>query len=187
MSGSKNPSNNTRFKKGQSGNPNGRPKSAKEKQVSAFDIVVDRTLTVTQNGMPREMTVEEALQHQTYREAIGGSRMAQREIFKMIAKREKARAARDDRISPFVQRRLEIDPDNADGALIILGIATHDESRNEWADKREPLLLEPWAVQAALTRRRGGEQLRTDEIVEIKQRTRNGEGKLRWPRGGEND
>jgi hypothetical protein len=31
---------------------------------------MDRTLTVTQGGKPREVTLEEALQHRTYQEAI---------------------------------------------------------------------------------------------------------------------
>ena len=78
----------SRFRKGQSGNPKGRPKKAKPQAASAFDIVIDRTLTVTQGGMPREVTVEEALQHRTYQDAIAGSRSARREVLKMIAKRE---------------------------------------------------------------------------------------------------
>ena len=155
-----NPSISGRFRKGQSGNPKGRPRAAKEKQASAFDIVIDRTLTVTQNGVPREVTVEEALQHRTYQDAIGGSRMAQREVFKMIAKREKALAAKGDGNLPRVVSRLEpVDPENADAALQILGIATRDAGRDRWENEREPLLLELWAVQAALARRRGGERL----------------------------
>ena len=39
---------------------------------------MDRTLTVTEGGHVREMTVDEALQQKTYQAAIAGSRMAQR-------------------------------------------------------------------------------------------------------------
>ena len=34
------------FRKGRSGNPNGRPKSSRASRASAFDIVVGKTLTV---------------------------------------------------------------------------------------------------------------------------------------------
>jgi hypothetical protein len=57
----------TRFSKGQSGNPSGRPKKRRP-NVSAFDIVFDKTLTVTQGGVERELTVDEALQLQTYQQ-----------------------------------------------------------------------------------------------------------------------
>ena len=50
-----------RFVKGQSGNPRGRPK-ARRPHVSAFGIIFDKTLTVTQNGVERELTIDEALQ-----------------------------------------------------------------------------------------------------------------------------
>ena len=88
--GPKSPPISSRFQKGQSGNPKGRPRKAKlEKTGSAFDLVIDKTLTVTQGGVPREVTVDEALQHRTYQDAIAGNRSARREVLKMIAKREK--------------------------------------------------------------------------------------------------
>jgi hypothetical protein len=46
---------------------------------------MDRTLTVTQGGKPGEVTLEEALQHRTYQDAIkGGNRASQREVLKMM-------------------------------------------------------------------------------------------------------
>ena len=157
----------------------------KGKQASAFDIVFNKKLTVVQNGVARELTVEEALQHRTYQDAIGGSRLAQREVLKMIAKREKARAATADVPQLQVTSREEpVDPDNADSALQVLGIATRDQQRSQWKNKREWLLLELWAVQAALARRRGGERLDEREVTEIKRCTRDAE-KLRWPRKSE--
>ncbi|TAJ36639.1 MAG: hypothetical protein EPO55_21405 [Reyranella sp.] len=183
MTESEKPSSIGRFQKGQSGNLKGRPRAARERQASAFDIVVRKTLTVTQNGVPRLATIEETLQQKTYLAAIGGNRPAQREIFKMIEKREQWLAAKGGRKLPPVIRRLEpVDPDNADEALKILGIATHDESRDGWGDERDPLLLEPWGVQAALSRRRGGERLRNEEAADIKRSTRSAD-RLRWPRG----
>ena len=61
---------------------------------SAFDIVIDKTLTVTQGGVPREVTVEEALQHRTYQDAVAGNRSARREVLKMIEQAARDRADR---------------------------------------------------------------------------------------------
>ncbi len=71
--GSGEPPEASRFAKGRSGNPKGRPKAEKAKTVSAFDIVIDKLLTVTQGGVTREVTIEEALQHQTYQRRSPGT------------------------------------------------------------------------------------------------------------------
>src|SRR3954468_3886937 len=78
-----------RFQKGQSGNPAGGPR-ARRPHISAFDIIFDKTLTVTQNGVERELTIDEALQLQTYQAALKGSKLAVRTVLKMIEKREAA-------------------------------------------------------------------------------------------------
>ena len=171
----------SRFRKGQSGNPKGRPKKVKPRATSAFDIVIDRTLSVTQDGVSREVTVDEALQHRTYQEAIAGSRSARREILKMIAKRELHLAAQQGELKPQYEFRNEHDPANADAAMLILGIADHDPARKGAEDEGLQLLLEPWVVQAALSRRRGGARLSDKEVADIKRCTRD-PGSLRWPR-----
>lgn len=144
--------------------------------------MIDKLLTVTQGGVAREVTVEEALQHQTYQAAIAGNRAARREVLKMIAKREKYLAARRPKATRKIERFLEIDPDNADAALLILGIAEQNPLRAGDDYSKTHLLLDPWAVQAALSRRRGGQQLNEKEREEIKRCTRD-PGTLRWPRG----
>lgn len=173
----------TRFRKGQSGNPKGRPRKAKAVSSSAFDVIVDRTLTVTRDGVVSEVSVEEALLHRTYQDAIAGKRLARREVLKMIAKREKARADRDGKRSPKIERLYEtVDPRNANTALLLLGIACRDVSWPQGLDDpTERLLLEPWAVQAAISRRRGGSRLSERDVETIKRCTRDAET-LRWPR-----
>ena len=77
------PPKSTRFRKGVSGNPHGRPRKERPADsTSAFGVVIDRKLTVTQDGKSREVTVEEALQHKTYQNAIAGNRSGQREVLK---------------------------------------------------------------------------------------------------------
>jgi hypothetical protein len=171
------------FRKGRSGNPKGRPTSSRASRASAFEVIVEKILTVTQHGRTREITMEEALQQRTYQDALAGKRPAMREVLKWINKREAwlaehmPKASRDD----FVLR-LSDDPDNADTALLLLGIAAHDPDRAEWGKDRAQLLLEPWAVQAALRRRRGGHRLTDNQREEIRRCTRD-PNSLRWPRG----
>jgi hypothetical protein len=129
--------------------------------------VIDRTLTVTQNGKPREVPIEEALQHRTYQDALGGSRAARREVLKMIAKRDKWRAAKAPKHRPVEVRIEPVDPDNAHEALILLGMAEPDPWWGSASDRYERLLLRPWAVQAALSRS-GRRRLSARDIAEIK-------------------
>jgi hypothetical protein len=166
------------FRKGTSGNPKGRPKSRRASSISDFDIILDRTLTVTQDGKPRELTLEEALQHRTYQEAIKGNRASQREVLKMIAKREKWLAAKRpvSRLNVLMETE---DPDNANEALLLLGIAEPDTRWNHPTDKYQHLRLKPWAVQAALSRP-GGRRLSVQDVSEIERCTRDAET-LRWP------
>ena len=180
------PPRESRFKKGTSGNPKGRPKAMQKASPSAFDIIIGKTLKVTRNGVDREVTVEEALQHRTYQDAIAGSRAARREVLKWIAKREEAIAERRKPAfnSGLKKTRFTHDPSNADEALLLLGIANLDPARQNGRQPRDHLLLEPWAVQTALGRRRGGQRLTKKEISEIKRCTREPDT-LRWPRGYE--
>jgi hypothetical protein len=142
------------------------------------------TLTVNGPGGTREMTVEEALQQRTFQEALKGKRMAIREVAKWIIKREEWLEKHAPKpIGPFRLHPLLTSPDphNADAALLLLGIAAHDPKRADWGADRAHLLLEPWAVQAALRRRRGGQRLTDKELENIRHRTRDPDS-LRWPR-----
>ena len=65
---------------------------------------------------------------------------------------------------------------------MLLGIAAPNPARAEFGNDRAQLLLEPWAVQAALRRRRGGHRLTDRERDEIWRCTRDPDC-LRWPGG----
>ena len=69
MAGSLDLTNNGRFKKGQSGNPNGRPRAVMAKAASAFEVIFERELPLIENGVARVVSLEEALQRKTLREA----------------------------------------------------------------------------------------------------------------------
>nr|WP_166179970.1 DUF5681 domain-containing protein [Altererythrobacter segetis] len=170
----------TRFSKGQSGNPKGRPK-ARRPHVSAFDIIFDKTLTVTQGGVERELTIDEALQLQTYQAALKGSRMAIRQVLKMIEKREAALAKLNPPKSRALTMEVEHDADNADEAMRILGIATLDKTEDSGGYWSTHLRLATWATQAALSRP-GRRRLTEKDVEDIKRLTCSPE-RLKWPRG----
>lgn len=191
MSGKVGPGNppiSGRIKKGEVRNPKGRPKKQRQEgPASAFDVVIDKTLTVTRGGEIQEVTMEEALQHRTLQDAMAGNRPARREILKMIAKREKFLARRHKPKWPAAKWSIEPeDPTNAHKAMLLLGIACHHPWFEEINTSYEHVQLEPWAVQAALGRRKGGKRLTEKEIFEINRCTFDSE-KIKWPRGTEND
>ena len=168
----------TRFAKGQSGNPKGRPKKRRP-DVSAFDIIFDKTLTVTQSGVERELTVDEALQLQTYQAALKGSRMSVRAVLKMIEKRELAIAKLNPAPVHPVTLEHEYEADNADEALCLLGIARR-ATEADGMEKALPIRLLAWAAQAGISRagRRGITDKEKGDIV----RFTFDANTLRWPR-----
>ncbi len=171
------------FPKGRSGNLKGRPTSSRAPKALRVRGVGGKTLTVTDHLGTREIGIEEALQQRTYQDALAGKRMAIREVAKWIIKRAAWFAKHaPEAFWPEVTSHISPDPDNADAALLLLGIAAPNPERAEVGKKRAQLLLEPWAAQAALRRRRGGQRLTDAERHAIRRCTRDPDC-LRWPRG----
>jgi hypothetical protein len=171
-----------RFKKGQSGNPKGRPKKPTVSAKSAFEIIMDRTLSVTRDGVPTQVGIEEALQLRTYQAAIAGKRAAQKQILKMILKREEAiaKSARQD--TKPIKRLIEKNPENACEALTLLRITTPSK---KWGDSFDSPLndqMESWAVNLALSRRQGRKGLSEEDVRIIRDATRDPEN-IKWPKG----
>ena len=170
-------SRDTRFKPGQSGNPKGRPKKPRRPHLSAFEIILDKTLIVMRNGQPREATIEEALQQQTLKDALAGKRLAIRQILKMIAKRENALAKKHRPVTKPPKLEMHHTSDNADAAMRILGIADRDPGFPG------RIKLHSWATQAALSRP-GRKALAAKDVSNIKFFTFEAND-LSWPKGRE--
>ena len=167
-----------RWEKGHSGNPAGRPRKRRP-HVSAFDIIFDKSLTFTQNGVERDLTVDEALQLQTYRAALKGKRMAIRHVLKMIEKREAALGAGAPAPEP-VTWEIEHDSDNANEAMLLLGIAEYGPAPPGGGPATRPFKLATWATQAAISR--PGRRALTAKEIEVIKRDTNGADRLKWPR-----
>jgi hypothetical protein len=169
-----------RFVKGQSGNPNGRPRKRRP-NVSAFDVIFDKRLTVTHGGIERELTVDEVLELQTYQAALKGSRMAIRQVLKMVEKRELA-LAKDAPPKPSRPMKFahENDPRNADAAMLILGITVRDPSWTHPCKYGVRMKLATWAAQAGLSRP-GRRTLSSKDVEDVKRCTLEPD-KLKWPR-----
>lgn len=165
----------TRFQKGQSGNPKGRPPKPRRPNISAFEIVLDKRLTATVGGKERELTVEEVLQQQTLKDALAGKRMAIRKVLKMIEKRENALAKKNGPPPTNIPWEVHHNSDNANEAMRILDIAVPDQTHpNRW-------MVQAWATQAAISRP-GRRKFSAKEVHDIKFFT-NDPDTLRWPRG----
>jgi hypothetical protein len=151
----------TRFRKGQSGNLRGRPPKAKA-PASVLSALLEETLTVKQNGVEREATLEDALRLRTLQAAMKGEPRAIRQVIKMIIEREALRAKRSGKKMPKSEVVLirERDSDNAFEAMLLLGIAqlNPDSGRPDpnkavteerWPYQYDWVELEDWAISAA--------------------------------------
>lgn len=169
----------TRFKRGQSGNPKGRPRKPKPPASSPFAIL-DELLTVHELGSVGELPLEDAMLIKTYQLAITGSRRAGKKLVKMILEREKLRFKSCALQAPRITSKLERDPENALEALEILGIASREANANVGDSRNGYLRLERWAVEAAL-RRRNFDELSSSDKQSIRRWTRDSAA-VKWPR-----
>ena len=137
--------------KGRSGNPSGRPKTRRPHN-SAFDIIFDKTLTVRQGSLEREITIAEALEFQTYQAALSGNKPAIRTVLKMIEKRERALRLAAPPPPPIARPfKFSNATKSADEAMRLLNIIC---SNPDWPgpNSSRPQVVETWAAQAAISR-----------------------------------
>ena len=173
-----------KFTKGISGNPGGRPPKPKNR-VSPYDIVVARQFILTQDGLPRHMTAEEALQRKTFEQAMAGKRIAIRQVLKMISARDSA-LKKEFKSSLRSNLKIETLPsESINPALALLDIIRPDDRWDEVEMRQAGWVLSTWAVQAALNRRGSVRKLNKVDAVKmingIKHFTLNSQS-LVWPR-----
>ena len=169
--GYKRPPAASRFTKGRSGNPKGRPRG-RHREVP-YHSVLGQMVTVREDGRERRVTAAEAFLLQLTRKGLMGDRAAARASLAAI---EAARAGRAEHAAPTIMRVVFVG--FGIGCILrTLGLAV---KRNPLDKDRVRWLLEPWIVQAALDRF-GDRRLNPDEQREIWKVTRTPE-KVAWPK-----
>lgn len=161
----------TRFQKGNSGNPSGRPKGKRNSEIP-YNNVLGQMVTVREDGRERRVTAAEAFLLQLTQKGLAGDSAAARSSLAAI---EAARAKTSDAQSN-VASCIVLVPMQIECVLRRLGMAIKkypmDEKRVRWK-------INPWPVQAALARL-GDRQLSEDEQREVWNCTRMPH-KIAWP------
>jgi hypothetical protein len=76
------PPKKSQFKKGQSGNPNGRPKGSKN-AASLFNEIFDQQVTVVKNGKPTKVPIMQAMLMKLAAMAMGGDMKAMAKVLEL--------------------------------------------------------------------------------------------------------
>lgn len=161
----------TRFRRGQSRNPRGRPKN--RRREIPYDAFLGQMVTMRSAGRKMSITAAEAFILQLTQKGLAGDSAAVRASLGAI---KAARAVRGDdvpRIDMIIMTPLAI---GADVILKVLSIATKKYPK---VQNRVPWELNPWIVEAALDRL-DGRQLSTGEQCEVWNATRT-HHKVSWP------
>lgn len=166
------PPRSSRFTKGQSGNPAGRPRG-RHREIP-HDVILGQMVAIREDGRQRRVTAAEAFLLQLTQKGLAGDSAAARSSLEAI---EKARSARCDEHLPRIDNIvLQAIDSGADVILEPLGMATMkypaDKKRVRWE-------LNPWIVEQALERL-GARKLSVAEQKKVWEATRTPR-KVKWP------
>ena len=162
----------TRFRKGQSGNPRGRPRNRKNEPP--YETVLGQMVTIREDGVARRVTAAEAfLLHMTKRGLEGDSAAARA----TMAAIEEVRGRRLGMVGHHIDHIVLnfVRAGSVNSGLLPLRMARKLDAYRETAR----MALEPWLVEAALERL-GDRRLTAAEQQEVIQATRT-PWKVRWP------
>lgn len=171
--GYKQPPKATKFRKGQSGNPRGRPRNSFRE--IPYDAVLGQMVTIREEGRERRVTAAEAFLLQLTQKGLAGDSTAARASLEAV---EAARAARgDSNVTGITKIVISSVGNGADSILKRLGISILKYPTDEVRARFE---LNPWIVEAALVRL-GSRRLSQEEQREVWNATRTPH-KVNWPK-----
>ncbi|KJC36499.1 DUF5681 domain-containing protein [Bradyrhizobium sp. LTSP857] len=132
----------SRFVKGRSGNPAGRP-PARHLQLP-YESVLGQTFTILDNGVERQATAIEVFLLKVAKRGLDGDTGASRTMLTLLKQVREQQQASEQLTIVLVA----VAPGSVTGGLEILRIATKLDPYRETAR----MVIEPWAAEAALER-----------------------------------
>ena len=169
--GYRKPPASTRFRKGQSGNPRGRPKGRKNEPP--YEAVLGQMVTIREDGVERRVTAAEAFLLHITKKGLDGDGIAARQALAAIEEAQATGWVSSDDDDPVVI--IYVLPGSVSTALRPLRMAKKlDPYRNT-----ARMALEPWIVEAAL-KRLGDRRLSLEEQQTVVRAART-PWKVKWP------
>ena len=163
----------SRFRKGQSGNPKGRPKGSTARGAP-YQTVLGQTVTVREDGAVRRMSAAEAfLLHITRRGLEGDGAAARAAMAAIEEARARCGSSDDGRITVIIIKPVSVGSVNS-GLEHLRAAVTLDPYR-----ETARMVLEPWLVEAALDRL-GDRRLTAAQQVTVWKSARTPR-KVKWP------
>lgn len=160
----------TRFQKGRSGNPRGRPRGSHN--AIPYDSLLGQMVTIREDGRERRVTAAEAFLLQLTQKGLAGDSAAARASLAAI---EAARASRPTADQPHTMRIVMVGM-GIGCILRDLGMAI---KTNRQSKEKARWWLKPWIVEAALARL-GDRRLTDAEQRQVWHATRKPE-LVNWP------
>lgn len=171
--GYRRPPDAKRFRKGQSGNPRGRPKGRRGQLP--YEAVLGQIVTIRDGGVERRVTAAQAFILYMANEGLKGVGASGRAAMAAI-ERAKASGWTENRISIRTIVRIVVAPGSVTWALEALRMARKLDRFRSTAK----MMLEPWLVEMALARL-DARYLTIDQQKQITRVTRI-PWKARWPK-----